>query len=531
MNYNYLEKYKKYKKKYFHAKEIERYIDAEGGQKPCDSFNVKNGTMGPIQLTTSKDRREKCNKLPHCKAVQNKNSTAFICKKKEEKKKKEKSIYQVERERKAKAKEDAKIKIAAPKKYEQKLPEEVVKSLKLSKDSVDNTELQSINRILDAQKPKMIEGHCKNCGKKFSFKSRFCKMCKRIAISSDDPMEKLAKGVKIDWDGKLRRDLVDKISLTDPDDASQNHMRWNTFYPLAYLAGSDIKIDDKKRNHPAFLSTINVGWSINSPHKLKKKMYGKMIVGHIFNVPGKFVKDPADVSGLQKLSRIEIKALVAHKICCVYFIEMLININAVMKMGIGAKLGKEVQIKRTNFKQYYRIIYYIIHAIKEVDITPKELRKWYDYCTDKDIEKRKKDAKFAGKPMNKGAIEFERSRWEKRWKNLHNEGKLSLFKQFVELKIIAFNFYYQYGMDDKIKDKGEYIVNIKSELKKIRDRSAYSIENLIKNNELIHFRGPKGNEEVIYEKIEHFATAGVKSRYNLLSPARWARNCESMGTT
>ena len=87
MNYNYLEKYKKYKKKYFHAKDIERYIDIEGG--------------------TSK-------------------------------KKKEKSIYQIDRERKAKEKRDKKIIVKAPKKYETKLPAEVVKALSLGKDTVDN---------------------------------------------------------------------------------------------------------------------------------------------------------------------------------------------------------------------------------------------------------------------------------------------------------------------------------------------------------------------------------------------------------
>tara|TARA_A100000164_G_C21557317_1_gene607922 strand:- start:92 stop:691 length:600 start_codon:yes stop_codon:yes gene_type:complete len=194
-------------------------------------------------------------------------------------------------------------------------------------------------------------------------------------------------------------------------------------------------------------------------------------------------------------------------------------------------MAKSVAIKRENYKNYYRMIYTIITAIKEVNITHKELKKWWDWCTEKFVGKKKKDALEAASPLNKGAIEYEKGLWDKRWKRLHTDtgdgAKIDLFKQFVELKIIAFNFYYQYAMDENITDKGRYIIKITSELKKIRDRSAYDIKSLIKNKELIYLVGGVGNEEVKFEKIEHFSNAMVNSRYDLLSPARWARKCET----
>jgi hypothetical protein len=472
---NYLEKYKKYKKKYFHAKEIERYIDIEGGEK------------NPFAEAREKKKRDK---------------------------------------------QAAKFVVKASKKYETKLPDEIGKSLDIGKNiTTQKSDFNGIKKIYKDEK--MIMGHCNNCGEKYDRKSFFCKFCKRISHTVSDELGDLAKvGMKLDAAGEIRKELISTIKLTDPSPGKEENLRWHTFKNLAYLAGTDIKIDDKKRNRPTFLTTINSGWSIGVPHKLKKKVYGKHILGHIFNVPGGVVKDPRDVEGKKKLSRNEIKALVAHKICCVYFIEMLININSVMKMGKGAKMAKQVSIKKENYKHYYNMVYIIITAIKEIDITHKELKKWWDYIAKRYVDKMKQDGVNATKPLNKGAIEYEYGLWDERWKRLHtdtgNGKKIDLFKQFVELKIIAFNFYYQYAMDGKIKDKGRYVLKIEAELEKIRNRKAYEIDELMKNKELAYLLGGIGDQEVKFEKIEHFSTAKINSRYDLLSPARWARKCETL---
>lgn len=474
MNYNYLEKYKKYKKKYFHAKEIESYIDIEGGNNP----------------------------------------------------------FKKAREKEAREKKAKKIIVKGPKQYETKLPDEIGKSLNIGKNIT--TEKHDFNGIKKLYKDeKMIMGHCENCGEKYNLKSFFCKFCKRISHNVSDELGDLKKtGLKLDPSGPIRKELISNIKLTDPGPGKEENLRWHTFKNLAYLAGSDIKIDDKKRNNPTFLTTINAGWSLGVPHKLKKKVYGKYIVGHIFNILGGMVKDPQDDADKKKLSRNEIKALVAHKICCVYFIEMLININSVMKMGKGEKMSKQVALKKSNYKDYYNMIYIIITAIKEVDITHKELKTWWDYVAKRYVDKMKKDGVEATKPLNKGAIEYEYGLWDKRWKRLQTDTgsgpKIDIFKQFVELKIIAFNFYYQYAMDEKINDKGRYILKIRAELEKIRSRKAYEVDELIKNKELAYLVGGVGNEEVKFEKIEEFSTAKLNSRYELLSPARWARKCETL---
>ena len=341
MNYNYLEKYKKYKKKYFHAKDIERYIDIEGG--------------------TSK-------------------------------KKKEKSIYQIDRERKAKEKRDKKIIVKAPKKYETKLPAEVVKALSLGKDTVDNFELQALKRILDKQNPKMILKHCEGIGDKYARGTYWAKFCGRVSQNVTDPNDKLKKDMKLDPSGAIRKELLSTIKLTDPKPGNEENLRWNTFKNLAYLAGSDIKIDDKKRNNPTFLASTTAGWTLTSPHQLKKKVYGKYIVGHIFNVPGRMVKDPQDLEGKKKLSRLEIKALVAHKICCVYFIEMLMNMNTVMKMGTSQKMAKSVgnilkinDFKSTDNGQVLRLALISTHYKQSLDWNEnllsecsKTIDKWYN---------------------------------------------------------------------------------------------------------------------------------------------------------